>query len=181
MRVRAGWLVILPIWDCARATASPPMGAIRMRISSPGWPACAAASCMYRSTTPSPAKNSPTSCTSPVLGWSLPQHHSGNLDGIGVRTRRLEDLVAVARDTTIEPAEARPAGETLAQIVYTSGTTAAPKGAMMTQGRCWRSITRLFIISNTRTDRALAALPLYHTAQMHAFTMPQMMVGAHTT
>ncbi len=32
-----------------------------------------------------------------------------------------------------------------------------------------------------RTDRALAALPLYHTAQMHAFTMPQMMVGAHTT
>ena len=30
------------------------------------------------------------------------------------------------------------------------------------------------------TDRALAALPLYHTAQMHAFTMPQMLVGAHT-
>jgi fatty-acyl-CoA synthase len=29
-------------------------------------------------------------------------------------------------------------------------------------------------------DRALAALPLYHTAQMHAFTMPQMLVGAET-
>src|SRR5262249_16930245 len=29
-------------------------------------------------------------------------------------------------------------------------------------------------------DRALAALPLYHTAQMHAFTMPQLLVGAVT-
>jgi fatty-acyl-CoA synthase len=29
-------------------------------------------------------------------------------------------------------------------------------------------------------DRALAALPLYHTAQMHAFTMPQLLVGAFT-
>ena len=29
-------------------------------------------------------------------------------------------------------------------------------------------------------DRALAALPLYHTAQMHAFTMPQLLVGAET-
>ena len=30
------------------------------------------------------------------------------------------------------------------------------------------------------TDRALAALPLYHTAQTHAFTMPQLLVGART-
>ena len=30
------------------------------------------------------------------------------------------------------------------------------------------------------TDRALAALPLYHTAQMHAFTIPQLLVGART-
>ena len=29
-------------------------------------------------------------------------------------------------------------------------------------------------------DRALAALPLYHTAQTHAFTMPQLLVGART-
>jgi fatty-acyl-CoA synthase len=30
------------------------------------------------------------------------------------------------------------------------------------------------------SDRALAALPLYHTAQTHAFTMPQLLVGART-
>ena len=29
-------------------------------------------------------------------------------------------------------------------------------------------------------DRALGALPLYHTAQMHAFTIPQMLVGGRT-
>ncbi len=32
----------------------------------------------------------------------------------------------------------------------------------------------------TEYDRALAALPLYHTAQTHAFTMPQLLVGART-
>jgi fatty-acyl-CoA synthase len=31
-----------------------------------------------------------------------------------------------------------------------------------------------------RDDRALAALPLYHTAQMHAFTMPQLLAGVPT-
>lgn len=30
------------------------------------------------------------------------------------------------------------------------------------------------------TDRALAALPLYHSAQMHVFTVPQLLVGAST-
>ena len=32
----------------------------------------------------------------------------------------------------------------------------------------------------TAEDRALGALPLYHTAQMHAFTMPQLLIGAMT-
>ena len=31
-----------------------------------------------------------------------------------------------------------------------------------------------------RDDRALAALPLYHTAQLHCFTMPQLLNGAFT-
>jgi fatty-acyl-CoA synthase len=32
----------------------------------------------------------------------------------------------------------------------------------------------------TRDDLALAALPLYHSAQMHVFTMPQLLLGAST-
>jgi fatty-acyl-CoA synthase len=107
-----------------------------------------------------------------------------NLTGITIESMALlEDLIAVACDTTIEPGDEPDInGETLAQIVYTSGTTAAPKGAMMTHGAMlaqYYSVIHHF--EYKRSDRALAALPLYHTAQMHAFTMPQMMVGAHTT
>ncbi len=107
-----------------------------------------------------------------------------NLSAIAVEhDALLEDLIAVAQDDTLPPPDAPDIdGGTLGQIVYTSGTTAAPKGAMMTHGAMlaqYYSVIHHF--EYKRSDRALAALPLYHTAQMHAFTMPQLMVGAHTT
>ena len=71
--------------------------------------------------------------------------------------------------------------DSLAQIVYTSGTTAAPKGAMMThKAMVSQYYSVIHNMDYAETDRALAALPLYHTAQTHAFTMPQLLVGART-
>ncbi|MFV0280248.1 MAG: fatty acyl-CoA synthetase [Rhodoblastus sp.] len=68
-----------------------------------------------------------------------------------------------------------------AQFCYTSGTTAAPKAAVMSH-RAYVSeyLACAIEMEFSVNDIALAALPLYHTAQMHAFTMPQMMVGAVT-
>jgi fatty-acyl-CoA synthase len=106
----------------------------------------------------------------------------GNLKGIDVLTRRLEDLVAVALDTHA-PAAPEPhlQDDSLAQIVYTSGTTAAPKGAMMThKAMMSQYYSVIHNMDYAETDRPLAALPLYHTAQTHAFTMPQLLVGART-
>jgi fatty-acyl-CoA synthase len=69
----------------------------------------------------------------------------------------------------------------LGQIVYTSGTTAAPKGAMMThRAMLAEYYSCIHDLDYSAQDKALAALPLYHTAQMHAFTMPQLLVGAFT-
>ena len=91
-------------------------------------------------------------------------------------------LVAVARDAAIAPPPEAPINEdSLAQIVYTSGTTAAPKGAMMTHRAMlaeYAAVIHHFDMNVT--DRALAALPLYHTAQMHAFSMPQLIAGTRT-
>lgn len=91
-------------------------------------------------------------------------------------------LVAIARDAALPPPPDLPIDEnTLAQIVYTSGTTAAPKGAMMTHRAMlaeYASVIHHFECGPE--DRALAALPLYHTAQMHALTMPQLIAGART-
>ncbi|MCC2108098.1 MAG: AMP-binding protein, partial [Hyphomicrobiales bacterium] len=68
-----------------------------------------------------------------------------------------------------------------AQMCYTSGTTAAPKAAVMSHRAYVAEYLACAIeMEFSGNDVALAALPLYHTAQMHAFTMPQMMVGAVT-
>ena len=97
------------------------------------------------------------------------------------------DALAAALD----PALDRPRGEAppdegltdtdLVQIIYTSGTTGAPKGAMMTHRAYLAEYAGAAeALDYGAEDRALAALPLYHTAQMHAFTMPQLLAGAET-
>jgi fatty-acyl-CoA synthase len=106
----------------------------------------------------------------------------GNLNEVDIPKQRLEDLVAVALDTGA-PVSAEPdlQDDALAQIAYTSGTTAAPKGAMMThKAMMSQYYSVIHNMDYAETDRALAALPLYHTAQTHAFTMPQLLVGART-
>jgi fatty-acyl-CoA synthase len=109
---------------------------------------------------------------------------AANLSGIEVEQNgRFEDLIAVALDESIaSPDLPELEDDTLAQIVYTSGTTATPKCAMMThRAMLTQYYSCIYSLEYTGADHALAALPLYHTAQMHALTMPQMLTGAHTT
>ena len=106
-----------------------------------------------------------------------------NLAGIAVDFQlRFDDLLPIALNE-YAPASVDPDldDESLAQIVYTSGTTAAPKGAMMThRAMMAQYYSCIHNMEYAASDRALAALPLYHTAQTHAFTMPQLLVGART-
>jgi fatty-acyl-CoA synthase len=108
---------------------------------------------------------------------------AGNLAGVAVEFQAMfDDLIPIARDPDA-PVAAEPALEDddLAQIVYTSGTTAAPKGAMMSHRAMLAQYQScIHDLDYAETDQALAALPLYHTAQTHAFTMPQLLVGART-
>jgi fatty-acyl-CoA synthase len=96
--------------------------------------------------------------------------------------RLVEEILGAAGDGAIDPAfDTDVADGDLAQIVYTSGTTAAPKGAAMThQAQLAEYVSVITALGLQAADRHLAALPLYHTAQMHAFTMPALLTGAFT-
>ncbi|MFE9403234.1 acyl-CoA synthetase [Streptomyces sp. NPDC006530] len=70
----------------------------------------------------------------------------------------------------------------LVQLLYTSGTTALPKGAMMTH----RALVHAYVSAITAldlraSDRPVHTLPLYHSAQMHVFLLPYLAVGAENT
>lgn len=94
---------------------------------------------------------------------------------------RAFDVLTLAAEGDGTPPDIVVDGGDLAQIQYTSGTTSAPKGAMMTQRAVIAEYAScIHDLNYEESDRCLAALPLYHTAQMHAFTMPQLLAGATT-
>ena len=71
------------------------------------------------------------------------------------------------------------AGDSLAQIVYTSGTESRPKGAMLThEAVIWEYVSCLVDAEISHDDLILHALPLYHCAQLDVFLGPGVYVGA---
>ncbi|MDQ8702696.1 acyl-CoA synthetase [Streptomyces sp. LHD-70] len=76
----------------------------------------------------------------------------------------------------------QPGAEDLAQLLYTSGTTADPKGAMMThRALVHEYVSAIHALDLGEADRPVHSLPLYHSAQMHVFLLPYLAVGAENT
>ncbi len=90
------------------------------------------------------------------------------------------DVLATALDESADASalDARYA-HPVAQILYTSGTTAEPKGAVMTHGALLAHYASCIASAElAAADRSLDALPLYHSAQMHVILMPHLLLGA---
>ncbi len=70
----------------------------------------------------------------------------------------------------------------LAQLLYTSGTTSHPKGAMMThRALIHQYVGALVALDLAADDNPLHVMPLYHSAQMHVFLLPWLSIGARNT
>ncbi|MFE7774952.1 fatty acyl-CoA synthetase [Streptomyces sp. NPDC057445] len=113
--------------------------------------------------------------TDPDLAGHIP-------DGIAVRALRDTDdslLAALAEPRAFDTdRDARD----LVQLLYTSGTTALPKGAMMTHRALVHEYASAIEALDLRPDdRPVHSLPLYHSAQMHVFLLPYLAVGAENT
>ncbi|MFG2983428.1 fatty acyl-CoA synthetase [Streptomyces sp. NPDC048258] len=106
-------------------------------------------------------------------------------DGYPVRPLRdapgsfLAELTEPAEPLAFEP-DRDPT--VLAQLLYTSGTTALPKGAMMTHRALVHEYeSAVEALDLSEDDRPVHSLPLYHSAQMHVFLLPYLAVGAENT
>ena len=85
---------------------------------------------------------------------------------------------AILSESDMAP-EAAINGGSLLQIIYTSGTESAPKGAMLTHDAVlWQYASCLADAEIHRDDLILHALPLYHCAQLDVFFGPGVYAGA---
>lgn len=103
-----------------------------------------------------------------------------------VRSLPLRDaegsLLSAARAGEVPELDVDVADDDLVQLLYTSGTTSRPKGAMMTH----RSLLAQYVsclvgLDLDEHDDPLHVMPLYHSAQMHVFLLPWLAVGARST
>jgi fatty-acyl-CoA synthase len=64
-------------------------------------------------------------------------------------------------------------------IVYTSGTTGQPKGAVLTQSALrWNARNGVAVHGLTAADRVLTTIPLFHVGGLNIQTVPALSVGA---
>jgi fatty-acyl-CoA synthase len=69
----------------------------------------------------------------------------------------------------------------LAMLLYTSGTTGRPKGAMLTHGNVWWNAVNVDSVVDTRSDDVnLAVAPLFHIGGLNAFTLRTFTRGGTT-
>ncbi|MFD3380321.1 MULTISPECIES: o-succinylbenzoate--CoA ligase [unclassified Streptomyces] len=86
-----------------------------------------------------------------------------------------DQLLGAAADEAID--EPVTADDTCI-IMYTSGTTGRPKGAMLTHGNLtWNAVNVLVDQDLITDERALVSAPLFHTAGLNMLTLPVLLKG----
>ena len=85
---------------------------------------------------------------------------------------------AAADDAEVETRESALTGETMCDIIFTSGTTGAPKGAMLRHGASVRAYASWADVVGLRhRDRYLLVYPLFHTAGLKSGLVASLLTG----
>ncbi|MEB3372125.1 acyl-CoA synthetase [Saccharopolyspora mangrovi] len=83
-----------------------------------------------------------------------------------------------SRQPLAEPVHPDP--DEVALIMYTSGTTGRPKGAMLTHGNLfWNNVNALLIYDLSQQDISLVSAPLFHIGGLNVTTLSTLQKGGH--
>jgi len=81
-------------------------------------------------------------------------------------------------DAEVETRESALTGETMCDIIFTSGTTGAPKGAMLRHGASVRAYASwAYVVGLRHGDRYLLVYPLFHTAGLKSGLVASLLTG----
>ncbi|HEY4243654.1 MAG TPA: AMP-binding protein [Kofleriaceae bacterium] len=114
----------------------------------------------------------------PMVVWSPAHHVFGRwlAEQCGdVRVMAYDELLAEP-DVSVGAVRPEAKGDTLASLIFTSGTTGRPKGVMLTHKNFTAMTSKLSsLFTLYKHDKLLSVLPLHHTFEFSAgFLMPLM-------
>ncbi len=85
----------------------------------------------------------------------------------------------LSKEKSVEEPLVEVDSEDIAQLAYTSGTEALPKGVMQTHRGLISEYVSSIVDGELRTDDiATVTMPLFHCAQVHCFSGPHIYLGA---
>jgi fatty-acyl-CoA synthase len=94
------------------------------------------------------------------------------------RWPRLSEAVADAGRLQRPPAA--PSNDDVAVIMYTSGTTGRPKGAMLTHGNFWwNHVGEMYTVDVCSDDTLLVFAPIFHIGGLNVLLMTTLLKGGH--
>jgi acyl-CoA synthetase (AMP-forming)/AMP-acid ligase II len=106
-----------------------------------------------------------------VLDGKVPEQTTSWVDFLARAERTPPDAVT-AREAAISP-------DDISDLIFTSGTTGAPKGAMLTHGASTRTYaTWAELVGLREGDRYLLVYPLFHTAGLKSGVLACVLAGA---